>query len=53
MGIAVTEEGTVLASSCKEHVLYRLKEEDMLGDTNTLITLTRCCGDDSGHCDGA
>lgn len=52
MGIAVMEQGAVFMSSCKEHALYSLNEEEMLEDTDALITLTRLCGDDSGHRDG-
>ncbi|KAJ7377706.1 hypothetical protein OS493_027268 [Desmophyllum pertusum] len=38
MGIAVMEEGTVFMSSSKEHALYSLNEEEMLEDTDALIT---------------
>ena len=36
MGIAVTDGGTVFLSSSKEHALFSLKEEEMLGGTETL-----------------
>ncbi|KAJ7377699.1 hypothetical protein OS493_027261 [Desmophyllum pertusum] len=52
MGIAVMEQGAVFMSSCKEHALYSLNEEEMLEDTDALITLTRLSGDNSGHRDG-
>jgi len=46
MGIAVTDGGTVLLSSSKEHALFSLKEEEMLGGTETL---TKVCGKTAGH----
>ena len=36
MGIAVTDGGTVFLSSSKEHALFSLKEEEMVGGTETL-----------------
>ena len=36
MGIAVTDGGTVFLSSSKEHALLSLKEEEMVGGTETL-----------------
>ncbi|CAH3167245.1 unnamed protein product [Porites lobata] len=49
MGIAVTDGGTVFLSSSKEHVLFSLKEEEMLGGKETL---TKVCGETAGHRDG-
>ena len=49
MGIAVTDGGTVFLSSSKEHALFSLKEEEMLGGTETL---TKVCGETAGHRDG-
>ena len=49
MGIAVTDGGTVFLSSSKEHALFSLKEEEMLGATETL---TKVCGETAGHHDG-
>ena len=40
MGISVTDSGTVFLSSSKEHALFSLKEEEMLGGTETL---TKVC----------
>ena len=42
MGIAATDCGTVFLSSSKEHALFSLKEEEMLGGTETL---TKVCGE--------
>ena len=36
MGIAVTDGGTVFLSSSKEHALFSIKQEEMLGGTETL-----------------
>ena len=36
IGIAVTDGGTVFLSSSKEHALFSLKEEEILGSTETL-----------------
>ena len=36
MDIAVTDGGTVFLSSSKEHALFSLKEEEMVGGTETL-----------------
>ena len=36
MGITVTDGGTVFLSSSKEHAMFSLKEEEMLGGTETL-----------------
>ena len=49
MGIAVTDGGTVFLSSSKEHALFSLKEEEMLGGKETL---TKVCGETAGHRDG-
>ncbi|CAH3105959.1 unnamed protein product [Porites lobata] len=49
MGIAVTDRGTVFLSSSKEHALFSLKEEEMLGGKETL---TKVCGETAGHRDG-
>ena len=49
MGIAVTDGGTVFLSSRKEHVLFSLKNEEMLGDAETL---TKVCGETASHRDG-
>ena len=49
MGIAVTDGGTVFLSSRKERVLFSLKKEEMLGDTETL---TKVCGETASHRDG-
>ena len=49
MSIAVTDGGTVFLSSSKEHALFSLKEEEMLGGTETL---TKVCGETAGHRDG-
>ena len=49
MDIAVTDVGTVFLSSSKEHALFSLKEEEMLGGTETL---TKVCGETAGHRDG-
>ena len=49
MGIAVTDGGTVFLSSSKEHPLFSLKEEEMLG---VIETLTKVCGETAGHRDG-
>ena len=50
MGIAVTDDETVFLSSSKEHPLFSLKEEKMLGGTKTL---TNVCGEETkGHRDG-
>ena len=46
MGIPVTDGGTVFLSSSKEHALFSLKEEEMLGGTETL---TNVCGETAGH----
>ena len=48
-GIAVTDGETVFLSSSKEHALFSLKEEEMLGGTETL---TKLCGETAGHRDG-
>ena len=50
MGIAVTDGGTVFLSSSKEHALFSLKQEEMLGGTESL---TKVCGETAGHRDGA
>ena len=49
MGIAVRDGGTVFLSSSKEHPLFSLKEEEMLGGTETP---TEVCGETAGHRDG-
>ena len=49
MGIAVTDGGTVFLSSSKEHALFSLKKEEMLGSTETL---TKVSGETAGHRDG-
>ena len=49
MGIAVTDGGTVFLSSSKEQALFSLKEEEMLGGSETL---TKVCGETAGHRDG-
>ncbi|PFX11911.1 hypothetical protein AWC38_SpisGene24212 [Stylophora pistillata] len=49
MGIALTDGGTVFFSSSKEHPLFSLKEEEMLG---VIETLTKVCGETAGHRDG-
>ena len=49
MGIAVTDGGTVFLSSSKEHGLFSLKEEEMLGGTEAL---TKVCGETAGYRDG-
>ena len=49
IGIAVTDGGTVFLSSSKEHALFSLKEEEMLGGTETLA---KVCGETAGHRDG-
>ena len=43
--IAVTDGGTVFLSSSKEHALFSLKEEEMLGGKETL---TNVCGETAG-----
>ena len=49
MGIAETDGGTVFLSSSKEHALFSLKEQEMLGAAETL---TKECGETAGHRDG-
>ena len=49
MGIAVTDGGTVFLSSSKDYTLFSLKEEEILGGTETL---TKVCGETAGHRDG-
>ena len=49
MGFADTDGGTVFLSSSKEHALFSLKEEEMLGGKETL---TKVCGETAGHRDG-
>ena len=49
MGIAVTDGGTVFLSSSKEHALFSLKEQEMLGAAETL---TKECSETAGHRDG-
>ena len=50
MGIAVTDGGTVFSLVLsKEHALFSLKEEEMLGGTETL---TKVYGETAGHLDG-
>ena len=49
MGITVTDGGTPFLSSSKEHALLSLKEEEMLGGTETV---TKVCGETAGHHDG-
>ena len=49
MDIAVTDVGTVFLSPSKEHVLFSLKEEEMLGGTEIL---TKVCGETADHRDG-
>ena len=44
MGIAVTDDETVFLSSSKEHPLFSLKEEKMLGGTETLKNV---CGEET------
>ena len=41
--------GTVFLSSSKEHALFSLKGEEMLGGTETL---TKVCEETVGHRDG-
>ena len=50
MGIAVTEEGTVFASSSKEHGLYSAQQNEIKLNTGSLV-LT-CAGTGPGHRDG-
>ena len=50
MGIAVTNDETMFLSSSKEHPLFRLKEEKMLGGTETLKDV--CGKETAGHRDG-
>ena len=48
--MAVTDDETVFLSSSKEHPLFSLKEERMLGGTETL---KHVCGEETaGHRDG-
>ena len=50
MGIAVTDGGTMFLSSRKEHALFSLREEEMLGGTESPA---KACGETAGHRDGA
>ena len=46
MGVAVRDS---FLSSRKEHALFRLKEEEMLGG---IAAVTKVCGETAGHRDG-